>query len=220
MSSNCKTPQRNAFKNQISEDSFRFNQIWAIYSNDNGMPSEYVKIKKIETKAEFVLRVTQTELYPPSKGPVTRPVSCGEFKLKNGRPKILPRACFSHQVKPFDSSKKSIVKVYPRKGEIWALYKKCDSTEEHDIVEVVEDNCDGEIIKVVTLTANGSSSLYIIQRKEGSNSDIIDIPKAEMSRFSHQIPAVRHEKRTTRLVEGVYWELDPIAIPSRTIVVD
>ncbi|EOA29744.1 hypothetical protein CARUB_v10012833mg [Capsella rubella] len=217
VSANCKTPRRNVydFKNLRSEDKFRINQIWAIYSNDKGMPSEYVKIKTIETKPKFVLRGTPTELYSPSIVPVTRPVYCGEFKLKKGRPKIFPRASFSHQVKPFDSSNRFIIKVYPRKGEIWALYKNCDSTEEHDIVEVVEDNCDGEIVKVVALIAEGTSSLYKIQRKEGLNADVVVIPKAEMSRFSHQIPAVR-----TRLVEGGCWELDPIAIPSRTIVFD
>ncbi|CAL9219635.1 unnamed protein product [Arabidopsis halleri] len=217
VSPNCKTPRRNAsdFKNLRSEDKFGIDQIWAIYRNDNRMPSEYVKIKKIETKPKFVIRGTPTELYPPSTEPVTRTVSCGEFKLLKGRPKIFPHASFSHQVKPFDSSKKFIVKVYPRKGDIWALYKNCDSTEEPDIVEVVEDNCDGEIVKVVALTAVGSSSVYKFQRKQGSNVGLIDIPKAEMSRFSHQIPAIRQPKRATRLVEGgYYWELDPIAIPS------
>ncbi|XP_010463986.1 PREDICTED: uncharacterized protein LOC104744610 [Camelina sativa] len=217
VSPNCKRPRRNAFdfKNLRSEDKFGVNQVWAIYSNDKGIPSEYVKITKVETKPKFVLRGTPTKLYPPSTEPVTRPVSCGEFKLKNGRPKIFPCASFSHQVKPFDSSKMFIVKVYPRKGEIWALYKNCDSSEEHDIVEVVEDNCDGEIVKVVALTAKGSSSLYTTQRKEGAGADFIDIPKAEMSRFSHQIPAVK-----TRQVKGGYWELDPIAIPTRTKVFD
>ncbi|XP_010421247.1 PREDICTED: uncharacterized protein LOC104706702 [Camelina sativa] len=217
VSPNCKTPRRNAFdfKNLRSEDRFGVNQVWAIYSNDKGIPSEYVKITKVETKPKFVLRGTPTELYQPSTEPVTRPVSCGEFKLKKGRPKIFPCASFSHQVKPFDSRNRCIVKVYPRKGEIWALYKNSDSTEEHDIVEVVEDNCDGEIVKVVALTAKGSSSLYTTQRKEGAGADCIDIPKAEMSRFSHQIPAVK-----TRLVKGGYWELDPIAIPTRTMVFD
>ncbi|VYS56341.1 unnamed protein product [Arabidopsis thaliana] len=219
VSPHCKTPRRNAFdfQNLRSEDKFEVNQIWAIYSNDNGMPLEYVKIKKIETKPKFVLRGTPTELYPPSTEPVTRTVSCGEFKLLKGRPKIIPHASFSHLVKPFDSSKRFRFKVYPRKGEIWALYKNCDSTEEPDIVEVVEDNCDGEIVKVVALTAMGSS----FQRKQGSDVGLIDISKAEMSRFSHQIPAIRHPKKTTRLVKGgYYWELDPIAIPSRTIVID
>ncbi|KAL1211666.1 hypothetical protein V5N11_023665 [Cardamine amara subsp. amara] len=160
------------------------------------------------------------ELYRPSTEPATRSVSCGDFNLKSGRPKILPQASLSHQVKPFDIGK-DIVKVYPKKGEIWALYKSGDSTkEEHDIVEVKEDYSNGEVLKAVALTAKGSSSLFMIQRKQGSNEGVIDIPKAEMSRFSHQIPAVKHEKRTTRLVEGGYWELDPEAIPCRTIVLD
>ncbi|ESQ49579.1 hypothetical protein EUTSA_v10019946mg [Eutrema salsugineum] len=224
VSSSCKTPRRNAFdfENQRSEDKFRVHQIWAIYSNDKGMPTEYVKIKKINTKPVFKLYVTHMELYPPSAETLTRPVSCGDFKLITKKAKIIPRTSFSHQVNPVDT-KKNIVKVFPRKGEIWALYKNCDSTkEEHDIVEVVRDYCDGkEIAKAVALAAKGSSSPYMIQSNQGSNAGSIDIPKAEMSnRFSHQIPAKKHTKRRTRLGEEGYWELDPRAIPGRTMVLD
>ncbi|KAF8107679.1 hypothetical protein N665_0118s0045 [Sinapis alba] len=214
-----KTPQRNAFdfKNERSEDKFKVSQIWAIYSNDKGVPTDYVKIKKVETKPELVLHVVHMELCQPSTEPVTRSMSCGEFKPETGKPKILPLKSFSHRVKPFDSKKK-IVKVYPRKGDIWALRKNCDSTkEEHDIVEVVEGYCEGKSIKVMALTAKGFSSIYI--RKHRSDAGCLEIPKAEVSRFSHQIPAFKQEKRATRLAEGGYWELDPAAIPGRTTIV-
>ncbi|KAL0900875.1 hypothetical protein Bca101_084836 [Brassica carinata] len=218
-SSSCKTPQRNAydFKNERSEDKFKVCQIWAIYSNDKGLPTDYVRIKKVDTKPELVLHVVDMELCPPSTEPVTRLVSCGEFKPETGKPKILPLTSFSHRVKPFDSKKK-IVKVYPRKGDIWALRKNCDSAnEEHDVVEVVEGYCEGKSIKAMALTSKGFSSVYM--RKHGSDAGCLEIPKAEMSRFSHQIPAVKQEKRATRLAEGGYWELDPAAIPGRTTIV-
>ncbi|CAN8269881.1 unnamed protein product [Cochlearia groenlandica] len=221
-SQSSKTLQRNAFdfKNRRSEDKFRVNQLWAIYSKVTGMPSEYVKIRKIESKPKLMLHVTHMAPHPPSTDPLACPVSCGDFKLKMGRPKILPQARFSHQVEPVHN-KNTIVKVHPRKGEIWALYKNRDSTkEEHEIVEVVEDYSDGEIAKTVALTAKGSASLYIMQRKLG-DPGFIDIPKAEVSRFSHQIPAMRHEKKkTTRLVAEGYWELDQTAIPSSIVVLD
>ncbi|KAJ0237050.1 DNAJ heat shock N-terminal domain-containing protein [Hirschfeldia incana] len=218
-SSSCKTPQRNAFdfKNERSADKFRRDQIWATYSDDKGLPTDYVKIKKVETKPELVLHVVHMELCEPS----TRSVSCGEFKMETGKPQILPLARFSHRVKPFDGRSK-IVKVYPRKGDVWALRKNCDSTkEEHDVVEVVEGYCEGKNIKVMALTTKGFSSVYT--RRHGSNVCSLEIPKEEMSRFSHQIPAVKQEKRATRVAEGGYWELDPAAIPHRTtptIVID
>ncbi|XP_009147297.2 uncharacterized protein LOC103870872 [Brassica rapa] len=218
-SSSCKTPQRNAFdfNNERSVDKFRRDQTWAIYSDDKGMPTEYVKIKKVEIKPELVLHVAHMELCPPSTEPVTRSVSCGEFRMETGKPKTLPLTRFSHRVKPFDSKQK-IVKVYPRKGDIWALRKSCDSTEEeHDIVEVVEGYCEGKSIKAMALTAKGFSSIYT--RKHGSHVSSLVIPKAEMSRFSHQVPAVKQEKRATRLAEGGYWELDPAAIPPPTTIV-
>ncbi|CAH8306092.1 unnamed protein product [Eruca vesicaria subsp. sativa] len=217
-SASCKTPQRNAFdfKNERSEDKLRREQIWAVYS-DKGMPTEYVKIRKVETKTETLLHVAQMKLCPPSTEPVTRHVSCGEFEVETGKPKILPLTSFSHRVKAFDSRKK-IVKVYPRKGEIWAIRKNGDSTEEdHDIVEVVEGYSEGKSIKAMALTAKGFSSIYT--RKHGSGVGSVEIQKAELSRFSHQIPAVKQEKRATRLAEGGYWELDPAAIPGRTTIV-
>uniref|UniRef100_A0A1J3FAI9 DnaJ-like protein subfamily B member 14 n=4 Tax=Noccaea caerulescens TaxID=107243 RepID=A0A1J3FAI9_NOCCA len=221
-SASCKTPQRNAFdfESQRSQDKLQVNQIWAIYSEDKGMlPTEYVKIQQIGTKPELTLRVTHMEL-PPSTETMTRPASCGDFKLKRGKPSILPSGRLSQKVNPVPAIEK-IVKIYPRKGEVWALYKKCDRTrEEYDIVEVVDDYCAGkEIAKAVALTAKDSDSL--LYGKQESNAGFIDIPKSEMSRFSHQIPAVRHQKRSTRRVQGVgYWELDPRAIPGRTIVLD
>ncbi|XP_013750672.2 uncharacterized protein LOC106453004 [Brassica napus] len=219
VSSSCKTPQRNAFdfNNERSVDKFRRDQIWAIYSDDKGMPTEYVKVKKVETKPEVVLHVAHMELCPPSTEPVTRSVSCGEFKMETGKPKTLPLTSFSHRVKPFDGKQK-IVRVYPRKGDIWALRKSCDSTKaEHDIVEVVEGYCEGKSIKAMALTAKGFSSIYT--RKHGSHVSSLVVPKAEMSRFSHQIPAVKQEKRATRVAEGGYWELDPAAIPPPTTIV-
>ncbi|CAN8260405.1 unnamed protein product [Cochlearia groenlandica] len=220
-SSSCKTRHKNVsnFKDQRSEEKFRVGQIWAIYSNDKELPREYVKIKKINTMPEFVLYVTHMELHPPSKEPVTRHVSCGDFKLKTSKTKILPPTSFSHQINPVHANN-NLVKVYPRKGEIWALYKNCNNTKvEHDIVEVVEDYSEGrEIAKAVALVTTDSNSPNIIQMKHGSNAGFINIPNKEMSNlFSHQIPAIRHQKRTTRRVQGEgYWELDPRSTPGGT----
>ena len=83
--------------------------------------------------------------------------------------------------------------MYPRKGEIWAIHKKCDSTEDDlDIVEVVESyRSKKENIKVMALTPKGFTSVYT--RKHGSDAGCLEIPKAEMRRFSHQIPAFKQE---------------------------
>ncbi|CAA7041211.1 unnamed protein product [Microthlaspi erraticum] len=221
VSASCKTPQQKAydFESQRSKDKVQVNQTWAIYSEDKGMPTEYVRIRTIDTEPESTLRVTHMYL-PRSRKTRTRPATCGDFKLRSGRPKILTAVRLSHVVNAVDAED-FIVKIYPRKGEVWALYKKCDITkDDYDIVEVVDGYCeDKEIAKAVALTAKDSDLL--LYGKQESNAGFVYIPKAEMSRFSHQIPAVRHQKRSTRRVEGEgYWELDPRAIPGRTILLD
>lgn len=213
--SSCKTVKENTFnfENQRSWDKFQIDQIWAIYSNDKGSPRKYAQIKKIDTSPEFKLHVAPLELYrPPIHMP--RPVCCGRFKLKTGKAEVYVPSSFSHQVKAV-KTKKNRFEVYPGKGEIWALYKNCNTidyteTEELEIVEVVET--DEQRIQAMTLTAKGFNNKPLYRRSEESNASFIDIPKTEVCRFSHQIPAFRHESRATRFGDGQYWELDLKAV--------
>jgi len=134
--------------------------------------------------------------------------------LKTGKAEVYVPSSFSHQVKAV-KTKKNRFEVYPGKGEIWALYKNCNTrdyteTEELEIVEVVET--DEQRIQAMTLTAKGFNNKPLYRRSEESNASFIDIPKTEVCRFSHQIPAFRHESRATRFGDGQYWELDLKAV--------
>ncbi|KAL1214873.1 Chaperone protein dnaJ 49 [Cardamine amara subsp. amara] len=209
--SSCKTGKENTliFENQRSWDNFQVDQIWAIYSNDKGIPGNYAQIKEIDTSPEFKLHVAPLQLYRPPEL-ITHPVCCGIFKLKTGKAEVLVPSSFSHQVKAV-KGKKNRFEVYPGKGEIWALYRNwnttdCAETEELEIVEVVKT--DDQSIQVVPLIAKGfNKSLY--ERSQESKAGFVDILKTEVHRFSHQIPAFRHEGRATRFGDGECWELDP-----------
>ncbi|KAG7556736.1 hypothetical protein ISN44_As11g027310 [Arabidopsis suecica] len=213
--SSCKTEKENTFnfENQRSWDKFQIDQIWAIYSNDEGIPRKYAQIKKIDTSPEFKLHVAPLELYrPPIHMP--HPVCCGRFKLKTGKAEVLVPSSFSHQVKAV-KAKKNRFEVYPGMGEIWALYKNwnttdCAETEELEIVEVVET--DEQRIQAMPLTAKEFNNKPLYERSRESNECFVDIPKTEVCRFSHQIPAFRHERRATRFGDGEYWELDLKAV--------
>ncbi|XP_010546655.1 PREDICTED: uncharacterized protein LOC104818668 [Tarenaya hassleriana] len=220
--SGCRKGQENAFnfKEERSEDKFQVDQIWALCSADKGMPTVYGLIRKIETVPIFRLFITSLEPYQQPKN-LTRPVCCGLFKKKTGKPKAFPSSSFSHQVSAKRTGRTSF-EVYPRKGEIWAMYKNndsasCTDTSEYDIVEVLEDN--GQIIKAMLLTRNRSRTRYIAQRNQGTKTVVMDIPKGDVARFSHQIPAFRHHTRRDQLGCEL-WELDPAAIPGLTIVID
>ncbi|EOA22343.1 hypothetical protein CARUB_v10002959mg [Capsella rubella] len=201
------------FESQRSWDKFQIDQVWAVYSNDKGIPRKYAQIKKIDTIPEFKLHVAPLELYrPPTHMP--RPVCCGRFKLKTGKAEVLLPSSFSHQVQTV-KSKRSRFEVYPGKGEIWALYKNWNTTdnaetEELEIVEVVET--DEQRIKVMPLQSKEFNNKPLYERTQQSNATSVDISKTEVCRFSHQIPAFRHERRVSRFGDGAYWELDVKAV--------
>jgi len=54
---------------------------------------------------------------------------------------------FSHQLQAEQTRRKNVFAIYPRKGEVWVIYKKwhpdmnslCLKNCEHDIVEVLEE---------------------------------------------------------------------------------
>ncbi|KAJ0232332.1 hypothetical protein HA466_0291920 [Hirschfeldia incana] len=205
------------FQHLRSPDKFKIDQIWAIYSNsDKGMPRKYAQIKRIDTSPEFKLHVAPLELYHPPPNFTTHHVSCGRFKLKTGIAEILGPSSFSHEVKALKSNVNRF-EVYPRKGEIWALYKNwnitecADGTEEEDleIVEVVETK--EQSIQAMLLTAKVFSKVLYGRCLE-SKAGFVDIPKKEVDRFSHQIPAVRRERSATRTGDCEWWELDSKAV--------
>ncbi|CDY19714.1 BnaA09g03670D [Brassica napus] len=212
--SSCTTRLANAynFENQRSENKFQIGQIWAIYSNDDKgmMPRKYAQVKRIDTSPEFKLHVAPLELCRPPNL-MTHPLCCGSFRLKTGTADVLVPSSFSHQIK---AVKKGInrYEVYPGKGEIWALYKNWNTTdcaeteeEELEIVEVVETN--EQSVRVVLLAAKVCNKLLYGRCLE-SVAGFVDIPKTEVKRFSHQVPAFRRE----RSGDYEWWELDSKAL--------
>lgn len=215
------------FKAERSEDKFDFDQIWALYSDVDGMPKNYAQVKIIET-ADFRLHVVPLEACPPSNA-LSQPVCCGTFIVKNGKIKVFPRSAFSHQVKA-DVIGENRVEIYPRKGQVWAVYKEGNSElavsdrlkGECDIVEILEDR--GQNIKVAILSCvNGYKSVYRIPRRQRSKAGFMNIPRADLSRFSHQIPAFQLTGEKNHQLRGC-WNLDPLAIPGAspggTIILD
>ncbi|GAY63049.1 hypothetical protein CUMW_222480, partial [Citrus unshiu] len=206
------------FKAERSEDKFEFGQIWALYSDVDGMPRNYAQVKRIET-SDFRLHVVPLEACSPSNA-LNQPVCCGTF-IVNGKTKVIERSAFSHQVKA-DAIGENRFEIYPRKGQVWAVYKKGNSElsvsdwlkHERDIVEILEDR--EQNIKVAILSSvNGYKSVYRIPRSQRSKTRFVDIPQADLSRFSHQIPAFHFTREKSYQLSGC-WNLDPLAIPGAT----
>ncbi|CAI0432228.1 unnamed protein product [Linum tenue] len=203
------------FKAERSEDKFKSGQVWAVRSDEDTMPKNYALVKKIESSPSFRLHVALLE--PLSSSIIkNQSSSCGTYR--EGKTVVVPLGQFSHPVH-VESIEKNRYQIYPRKDEIWAIYDNSESDRgngEFRIVEVVESN--DSAIKVVTLTAlkkfAGFETFYRGPKSRRSG-HMMEIPLAEISRFSHQCLAYYH-----RDVLSGYWELDPSSIPSQVILLE
>jgi hypothetical protein len=202
------------FNKEKSREMFQRGQIWAIYGDRDGIPDVYVQIKKIESTATFRLHVSELEPCSPPKG-LKQTISCGSFKIKKAKLQILSPSAFSHQLK-IEPMENSIYEIYPKKGEIWALYKDKNyeltssnqGRGECHIVEVLEDS-DKSIQVVVLVRLNRSQPIFKAPITRRSKTSIIEILREDVGRFSHQVPAFQQDDVH---LSGC-WVVNPSSIP-------
>ncbi|CAA2969954.1 Hypothetical predicted protein [Olea europaea subsp. europaea] len=220
----CPDPEFHNFDKIREENCFSVGQMWACYDTLDCMPRYYAQIKKIITPG-FNLSIDWLEAHPEDKqatnwANVELPVGCGRFK--RGKNEKASEICtFSHQVHFEKGRSRGSIVIYPRKGEIWALFKDWDirwssNPENHkhfkyEIVEVMSDFVDGTGIKVACLDkVEGFLSLF--QRTSGREIDSFVIRPNELLRFSHQIPYFEMTGSERKGVPEGSFELDPAAL--------
>ncbi|CAN4108663.1 unnamed protein product [Withania somnifera] len=198
------------FEMDRSMGKFQVDQVWALYVKNSKLPKTYALVKKI-VPAPFKLHVVLLE---SCAGPKNAAQSvCGTFKVQNEKHHVYAPNSFSHVVKAV-SINRNRFEIYPREGEIWALYKRLKRSGldpdkfEYEIVEVIEYSKDQiEVSSMVRV--DGFKSVF---RKKISNSVILEIQKDEFWRFSHQIPAFQLTGEKGGVLRGC-WELDPASVP-------
>ncbi|XP_028759853.1 uncharacterized protein LOC114718644 [Neltuma alba] len=212
------------FEKDKKEGSFANGQIWAIYDTIDGMPRFYALIRKVLSPG-FKLRITWFEAEPDDENEINwvennLPVACGKYVL--GNTEITEdRLMFSHLIL-CEKIGRSTFKVYPRKGEIWALFKNWDikwytDVESHqkyefDFVEVLSDYVEGGEVSVAYLEKmKGFVSLFTRANKNGEDS--FQIPSVELFRFSHRIPSFKMTGQERVGVPKGSFELDPASLP-------
>ncbi|XP_059311097.1 uncharacterized protein LOC132062567 [Lycium ferocissimum] len=202
------------FKMDRSMEKFQVNQVWALYGQTGTLPRTYALVKKI-VPDPFKLHVVLLEA---CAGPNSAAQSvCGAFKVHNEKQhQVYAPSSFSHVVKAV-SINRNRFEIYPREGEIWAVYKRLKKSGldpdkfEYEIVEVLEYSKDW--IKVSSMVrVNGFKSVFRSPRKQRSNSVILEIQKDGFWRFSHQIPAFQLSGEKGGVLRGC-WELDPASVP-------
>ncbi|GLT38873.1 hypothetical protein SLA2020_130910 [Shorea laevis] len=231
MSISVPDPDFHDFDKDRTERAFVDNQVWAAYDNDDGMPRYYAMIHNVISLNPFKMQIswlnskTNCELGPLSWVASGFLNTCGDFRV--GRHEINGSLnSFSHKVK-WTKSSHGVVCIYPRKGDVWAVYRNWspdwneltadEVIHKYDMVEILEDYHEEYGVTVIPLVkAAGFKTVfhYHLDPRE-----VRRIPREEMFRFSHQVPShllTGHE--APKAPKGC-WELDPAATPPELLQV-
>ncbi|KNA15228.1 hypothetical protein SOVF_100150 [Spinacia oleracea] len=214
------------FDDLKSNNKFQVDQVWALYSDTDGLPKYYGVIRKIDPHPQFKVQISWLEACNSPNDMILwkekgMPISCGQFKIENGKTQTYTgNSSFSHQLCAKATARKNVLAIYPQKGEVWALYKNWNASMmvadlkkyDYDIVEVQEDNNLYHIKVLLLERVSGFRSVF----KPQKNAHTREISRNEMLRFSHHIPSFRLTDEKGGSLRG-FWELDPAAIPSQPL---
>ncbi|CAN1258334.1 DnaJ homolog subfamily B member 12 [Linum perenne] len=218
-------PHFHNFDKDRTETCFGENQVWAAYDSGEGFPRHYAKIDNVISLDPLKLRISwltskaNSNFDPLDWISSSFSKSWGEFQV--GRREIYRSLyCFSHKVRwtrGIDGS----VHIYPRKGDVWALYRNWspdwneitadDVIRKYDVVEVLDDyNEELGVIVVPLVKVAGFKTLF---RQHLDVGEIRRIPREEMFRFSHLVPSYMLTGQEGPDCPKGCRELDPAATP-------
>ncbi|CAN6467802.1 unnamed protein product [Victoria cruziana] len=211
------------FQEDRSIDKFRVYQIWAAYDNTDGMPRLYARIKRLDSSAKKIyfswLQICDDNISEDEREWLDKdlPISCGVFSGGKNSDSFGPQK-FSHQVRDDASWKKGKYGIYPRKGEVWAVYigwsngwSKLDfGRHKCSIVEVIADYVAEKGVEVCHLVkVKGHLTVFKHARRKHEIKHLLE--------FSHQIPAFQLTDEVGGELNGC-WELDPASVPPELFV--
>ncbi|KAG6597674.1 Chaperone protein dnaJ 49, partial [Cucurbita argyrosperma subsp. sororia] len=213
------------FDRDRTESSFRDNQIWAAYDDHDGMPRRYAWIHSVVSLNPFKMQIhwlnsiIDYELGALSWVSSGFPKTCGGFRT--GRCEIYSSInAFSHKVR-WSKGTYGDICIYPRKGDVWALYRNWspdwneltsdEVIHKYDMVEVLEDYSE-ELGVIITPLIKVAGFKAVFHRDLDPN-HVRRIPKDEMFRFSHLVPSHLLTGQESPNAPKGCRELDPAATP-------
>ncbi|KAI3820636.1 hypothetical protein L1987_08184 [Smallanthus sonchifolius] len=217
-------PQSSALGPNWAATDFTTGQVWATYAGKDLMPCQYVLINNMISPSGLSATILEPEPvfdFETSWKNRNMPIACGMFRAKEVKVN-LDISQFSHLVNCFKSTTNFIYKIFPSKGEVWAVYKNWKSGWNRDnfdnckcwVVEILSDFSDGEKMMVAKLT-EVKGCLTFFQRVQGEDGFemVRGFSRQEMLCFSHQIPAFRVPGIGGHGIPESSWHLEPIALP-------
>ncbi|OMO85543.1 hypothetical protein CCACVL1_10113 [Corchorus capsularis] len=214
-----------SLKHKWSIAEFSPEQVWAIYKGQDLMPRRYVVVNNAVSWNK--VSVTLLEPFPMLVEEISwvqsnLPLATGSFK--RGETRLdLDLSRFSHSVNCEKMGEdQSLYRIYPKKGEVWAIYKNFDgsrkpadvNSDQCRLVETVTDFSEESGVMAVSLIeVPGWNSFFQRQQQDGYRVSHT-VSRKEMIFFSHQVPA--------HTVEGIddshgipkgSWHVEPDALP-------
>ncbi|XP_048136599.1 uncharacterized protein LOC115741587 [Rhodamnia argentea] len=218
-------PEFHDFENDRTEVSFADNKVWATYDGDDRMPRYYALIHNVITLRPFKVSISWLSSKGNQKlGPMWWVGSgfaktCGDLWIGDSIVYGSLNA-FSHVMR-WKKSSRGLIQIYPLKGDVWALYRNWSSDwnestpndvkHSYDMVEVIEDSSKEHGVTVAPLIkVCGLKTLF---GKHPDPCKLWTIPREELFRFSHQVPAQLITGEEGANAPIGCWELDPASTP-------
>ncbi|KAI7985917.1 Chaperone protein DnaJ 1 [Camellia lanceoleosa] len=219
------------FDKDRAEESFGENQVWAAYDDDDGMPRYYALIHNLISMKPFKVQISwlnsksNAELGPLNWIGSGFSKTSGDFRL--GKHVIFSNLnSFSDRVK-WMKGKRGVIQIFPRKGDIWALYSNWspdwnvltpnEVVHKYDVVEVLEDyNKERGVVVAPLVKVAGFKSVF---HQNSDLQEVKTIPREEMFCFSHQVPSYMLTDQEAKNAPKGCRELDTAAIPPELLKV-
>ncbi|KAK9060411.1 hypothetical protein SSX86_021115 [Deinandra increscens subsp. villosa] len=222
-------PDFHDFDRDRLEEVFKAKQIWAIYDEEDGMPRLYCLIRQVLSLKPFRVHISYLNSKTDTEFGCVKWIesgftkSCGSFRVFHSD--IVDQvSIFSHLLGREKVGRGGCVKIYPKTGDIWAMYRNWSEkwdrktpkevVHQYEVVEVVADYNDEHGVCVTPLVKlDGYKTVY---QRDPSEHAVRWVPKREMLRFSHQVPSCLLTGQDLKLPDGC-WDLDPAATPEELL---
>ncbi|OIW02930.1 hypothetical protein TanjilG_29706 [Lupinus angustifolius] len=223
-------PDFHDFDRDRSEECFKPKQVWALYDEEDGMPRLYCLIREIISVNPFKIHISYLGSKTDSEFGLVNWIdsgftkSCGNFRAVNSD--VVEQVnIFSHVLSKEKAGRGGCIRIYPRSGDIWAVYRNWsrewdrstpdEVRHKYEMVEVLDDYseelgvCVAPLIKLA-----GFKTVYKVNTDK---STIQWIPRREMLRFSHQVPSWLLKGEEASNLPERCWDLDPAATPDELL---
>lgn len=217
-------PDFHDFDTDRSEEVFKPQQVWAIYDEEDGMPRLYCLVRQVISVKPFQLHISYLNSKPDTEFGINK--SCGSFKVSHSD-FVDQVNIFSHLLGREKAGKVVSINIYPKRGDIWAVYRNWSENwskktskkvrRQYEMVEILDDYSEKHGVSVTPLVKlEGYKTVY---QRNPNKSAVRLIPRKEMVRFSHQVPSCLLKGQALNLPDGC-WDLDPAATPEQLLQAD